>query len=140
MIDDLSLMITEQEPDKYDILAQELDVVGTSTIDEYETFTSQVPISIDCSPLTWWLRDEQQGYYPNLSKMAVDILSIPAMSADPERVFSGARRTISWDRMLLGAATIEKGECLKSWIQSGITRGLPVEIIDECLDTEVGQL
>jgi hAT family C-terminal dimerisation region len=140
MIDDLSLMITEQEPDEYDILAQELDVVGTSTIDEYETFTSQVPISIDCSPLTWWLRDEQQGYYPNLSKMAVDILSIPAMSADPERVFSGARRTISWDRMLLGAATIEKGECLKSWIQSGITRGLPVEIIDECLDTEVGQL
>jgi hypothetical protein len=139
MIDDPSLIITEQEPDEYDILAQELDVVGTSTIDEYETFTSQVPISIDCSPLTWWLRDEQQGHYPNLSKMAVNILSIPAMSADPERVFSGARRTISWDRMLLGAATIEKGECLKSWIQSGITRGLPVEIIDECLNTEVGQ-
>jgi hypothetical protein len=139
MIDDPSLIITEQEPDEYDILAQELDVVGTTTIDEYETFTSQVPISIDCSPLTWWLRDEQQGHYPNLSKMAVDILSIPAMSADPERVFSGARRTISWDRMLLGAATIEKGECLKSWIQSGITRGLPVEIIDECLNTEVGQ-
>ena len=61
MIDDPSLIITEQEPDKYDILAQELDVVGTSTIDEYETFTSQVPISIDCSPLTWCLRDEQQG-------------------------------------------------------------------------------
>ena len=61
------------------------------------------------------------------------------MSADPERVFSGTRHTISWDRMLLGAATIEKGECLKSWIQSGIIRGLPVEIIDECLDTEVGQ-
>ena len=139
MIDDPSLIITEQEPDEYDILAQELDVVGTSTIDEYETFTSQVPISIDCSPLTWWLRDEQQGHYLNLSKMAVDILLIPAMSADPERVFSGARRTISWDRMLLGAATIEKGECLKSWIQSGITRGLPVEIIDECLNTEVGQ-
>ena len=80
MIDDPSLIITEQEPDKYDILAQELDVVGISTIDEYETFTSQVPISIDCSPLTWWLRDKQQGHYPNLSKMAVDILSIPAMS------------------------------------------------------------
>ena len=80
MIDDSSLIITEQEPDEYDILAQELDVVGTSTIDEYETFTSQVSISINCSPLTWWLRDEQQGHYPNLSKMAVDILSIPAMS------------------------------------------------------------
>ena len=140
MMDDSSLMVTGQEPDEYDLLARELDVVGgTSTIDEYETFTSQIPISIDCSPLTWWLRDEQQGHYPNLSKMAIDILSIPAMSADPERVFSGARRTISWDRMLLGATTIEKGECLKSWIRSGITRGLPEKVIDEYLDTEVEQ-
>ena len=140
MIDDPSLIITDQEPDEYDILAKELDVVGgTSTIDEYETFASQIPISIDCSPLMWWLRDEQQGYYPNLSKMAINILSIPAMSADPERVFSGARRTISWDRMLLGATTIEKGECLKSWIRSGITRGLPDEVIDECLETEIEQ-
>jgi hypothetical protein len=71
--------------------------------------------------------------------MAINILSIPAMSTDPERVFSGARRTISWDRMLLGADTIEKGECLKSWIRSGITRGLPAEILDEYLDSEVGQ-
>jgi hypothetical protein len=85
MIDDPSLIITDQEPDRYDLLARELDVVGgTLTIDEYETYTSQNPISIDCSPLTWWLRDEQQGHYPNLSKMATDILSIPAMSADPE--------------------------------------------------------
>jgi hypothetical protein len=38
----------------------------------------------DCSPLKWWLRDEQHGHYPNLSKMASDILLIPAMSADPE--------------------------------------------------------
>ena len=138
IIDDPSLIITDQEPDGYDLLARELDVVGgTLTIDEYETYTSQNPITIDCSPLTWWLRDEQQCHYPNLSKMATDILSIPAMSADPERVFSGARRTISWDRMLLGATTIEKGECLKSWIRSGITRGLPDEVIDEFLETEV---
>jgi hypothetical protein len=140
MIDDPSLIITDQEPDGYDVLARELDVVGGALdIDEYETFTSQKPISIDCSPLTWWLRDEQQNHYPNLSNMASDILSIPAMSADPERVFSGARRTISWDRMLLGAATIEKGECLKSWIRSGITRGLPEGVINEVLETEVSQ-
>ena len=87
----------------------------------------------------WWLCDEQQGYYPNLSKMAINILSIPAMSADPERVFSGARRTISWDRMLLGATTIEKVEYLKSWIRSGITCGLSDEVIDECLETEIEQ-
>ena len=41
--------------------------------------------------------------------------------------------------MLLGATTNEKGECLKSWIRSGITRGLPDKVIDECLETEIEQ-
>ena len=36
--------------------------------------------------------------------------------------------------MLLGASTIERGECLKSWICSGITHGLPAEVIDKCLE------
>ena len=134
-------IISKRQPDEYDLLAQELDVVGaTSNIDEYEIYTSQMPISIDCSPLTWWLRDEQREHYPNLSKMAINILSIPAMSADPERIFSGARRTISWDRMLLKASTIEKGECLKNWIRCGISRGLPAEVIDKYLKkSEIGQ-
>ncbi|KAH7464586.1 hypothetical protein FOMA001_g17649 [Fusarium oxysporum f. sp. matthiolae] len=77
------------------------------------------------------LRDVQKERFPRLSKMAIDILSIPAMSAEPERTFSGARRTISWDRMLLGASTIEKGECLKSWIRSGITAGLQVDEVEQ---------
>jgi hypothetical protein len=120
------------ELDEYDPLAQELNVIGTEPdVDEYETYTSQPPIPIDCSPLVWWLRDEQKERFPRLSKMAIDIPSIPAMSADPERTFSGARRTISWDRMLLGASTIEKGECLKSWIRSGITAGLQVDEVQQ---------
>ena len=61
---------------------------------------------------------------------------IPAMSADPEQTFSRARRTISWDQMLLRASTIEKGECLKSWIRSGITAGLQVEVVDQFMAKE----
>jgi len=52
--------------------------------------------------------------------MAIDILSIPAMSDEPERVFSGAHCTISWERMQLGAENIERAECLKSWHRSRI--------------------
>jgi hypothetical protein len=37
--------------------------------------------------------------------IALDILSIPAMSDEPERVFSGARRTISWENDILGEGT-----------------------------------
>ena len=42
------------------------------------------------------------------------------MSDEPERVFSGARCTISWERMQFGPKSIEHVECLKSWHRSGI--------------------
>src|SRR4051812_22051251 len=74
--------------------------------------------------LEWWLRSEQQRDYPRLSRMAVDILSIPTMSAEPERIFSGARRTITRSRQQLSGVMIEKLECLKSWIRENISIGL----------------
>jgi hypothetical protein len=52
--------------------------------------------------------------------MAIDILSILAMIDELERVFSGARRTVSWKRGQLGTETIEMIECLKHWKKSGI--------------------
>jgi hypothetical protein len=48
--------------------------------------------------------------------MALDILSIPVISADPERLFSGAKITISDRRNRLGIETIQAIECLKSWM------------------------
>jgi hypothetical protein len=52
--------------------------------------------------------------------MAIDILLIPPMSDEPERVFSGGRRTVAWDRVQMEAETIEMRECLKHWKRSGI--------------------
>jgi hypothetical protein len=48
--------------------------------------------------------------------MALDILSIPAMSAKPERLFSSAKITIIDRRNRLGIESIEAIECLKSWL------------------------
>ena len=45
----------------------------------------------------------------------MDILSIPAMSSEPERLFSGAKITITDRRNRLGSDVIEALECLKSW-------------------------
>jgi hypothetical protein len=53
--------------------------------------------------------------------MAIDILSIPIMSDKPKRVFSGARRTISWERTQLSIKNIENLEYLKSWQRSDIS-------------------
>ena len=52
--------------------------------------------------------------------MAIDIHSIPAMAAEPERVFSGAKHTISDQRNSLKSVTIELLECLKSWFRLGV--------------------
>jgi len=58
--------------------------------------------------------------YPQLSKMAIDILSCQAMSAEDERIFSGTRRLIPWTRASLSAKTIEQIECVKHWQLSGV--------------------
>ena len=52
--------------------------------------------------------------------MAINILLIPLISNEPERVFLGARRTVSWDRGQIELETIEIRECLKHWKRSGI--------------------
>ena len=62
----------------------------------------------------------QRQRWPRLLYMAINILSIPAMSDEPERVFSGARRTISWERGQMEPETLKMTECLKHWKRSGI--------------------
>jgi hypothetical protein len=46
------------------------------------------------------------------------------MPAESDRVFSGCRRTISWQQMRLGVKVVEEGECLKSWMRSGVVAGV----------------
>jgi hypothetical protein len=48
--------------------------------------------------------------------MALDFLSIPGMSAEPERLFSHTKITITDRRNRLGSDTIEALECLQSWL------------------------
>ena len=72
--------------------------------------------------------------------MAIDILSIPAMSAESERVFSGARCTISWERSRLGAVVVEQTECLKSWIREVVKSGgfTSINVAVQVLNIEEG--
>ena len=49
--------------------------------------------------------------------MAIKILSIPAISDEPERVFLGGRYMVSWERMQMDFKTLKKTKCLKNWHQ-----------------------
>jgi hAT family protein len=65
--------------------------------------------------IKWWTANSATRY-KHLSKMAIDVLSIPAMAAEPERLFSGAAHTLTKRRNRMKAGTLEMVECLKSWL------------------------
>ena len=70
--------------------------------------------------ISWWMDTTQRLRFPLLSAMAIDIFSIPAMSSEAERVFSGTKHTISDERASLHIITIEALESLKSWFRAGL--------------------
>ena len=72
----------------------------------------------------------QRSTFPDLSQLAIDVLSAFAMSADLERTFSKARRTTSWERSQLSANTIRCSELLKYWSHRGVAYRLPNNYID----------
>jgi hypothetical protein len=111
-----------KELDTFDQIALSLrSVARPASEDEYEDYNSQDLFGAGKKgALAWWCQDTQRQRWPRLSLMAIDILSIPPMSDEPERVFSGARRTVSWDRGQIEPETIEMRECLKHWKRSGI--------------------
>jgi hAT family C-terminal dimerisation region len=106
------------ELDEFALIEKKMDVVklARSVNDEFESFITATPFEISTTALEWWINPQQRQAYPFLSRMAIDLFSVPAMSAEAERVFSGARKIISWDRSRLGGTRIESLECLKHWM------------------------
>ncbi|KJZ69673.1 hypothetical protein HIM_09274 [Hirsutella minnesotensis 3608] len=115
------LKVPDDQVSAYDKLARSLDVTeACNDEDELEKFINGSPCKIAVTPLAWWCREEQRIEYPRLHRMAINVLSIAPMSDKAERVFSGTRRTISYDRARLGAQIIEMTECIGNWNKNGL--------------------
>ena len=84
--------------------------------DDYSRYCKLPPVSAKGLPYEWWLELQQQYDFLYLSRIAIDILSVPAMSASAERLFSSAGLTISDRRCRLSIDVIKAIECLKSWL------------------------
>lgn len=85
--------------------------------DEFDNYIGESPIPLDgnTTSLQWWSLPPQCTRFPRLSRLAIEVLSIPGMSDKPERVFSGSRRRVPWDRTRITARMLEETECLKDW-------------------------
>jgi hypothetical protein len=83
--------------------------------DAFKRYTTGKPSSLaewkERDLFQWWAQCE----YPELRQWAFDTLSIPAMSAELERVFSQAKRFITDDRNRLLPETFEALMLLKHW-------------------------
>lgn len=109
-----------RHPDQFDDEVFSWEAHGTLQMaDEYETYCSEpvLPRINDPDLIAMWKGLEAR--FPNLAMMAYDILSIPAMSAECERVFSSAKKLISDSRNSLSSASIEAVECNRHWLLHG---------------------
>ncbi|KJZ69043.1 hypothetical protein HIM_11569 [Hirsutella minnesotensis 3608] len=103
------------EPSQFDQWMQSHDRQRTEEDDELGAYMRQAPVRREnLNPILWW-RDHQEEY-PRLSKFALDMLAIPAMSVDPERTFSVTKLTVSSQRHSLSPEIIEEIQCLRNWL------------------------
>lgn len=91
--------------------------------DEYEKYNAPGqagPLIDDVTVYQWWAG--QEGTMPRMAQWAYDTLSIPAMSSECERLFSGAKLTITAQRKSLLPNIIEAVEMMNSWYKRGLVR------------------
>jgi hypothetical protein len=86
---------------------------------EWVAVTDPGDKSVD-DPIQYWLLRKKQ--YPRLSRMALDLFSIPAMSSEPERIFSLTGQMITPQRSCLLADIIGAAQCISSWEKSGVVQ------------------
>jgi hypothetical protein len=89
------------------------DWAQATVSDELDEYILE-PATKKQNSLSWWLCSARQQRWRKLSKFATFIFSFPPMSDKLERIFSGNRRTISWERSKLAPDTIEALECYRS--------------------------
>ena len=85
--------------------------------DELDQFLSFTTLDNVHNPREWWTHNRAD--YPQLSVMALDILAIPAMSSEIEKVFSSSGLLLTDRRNHLKEDIIEGSECMKSWSANG---------------------
>ncbi|KAJ6785140.1 hypothetical protein PWT90_08160 [Aphanocladium album] len=87
---------------------------GPDSLDQFIE-TDIIPLGEDESfdPIHYW--NERYCTQPDLAQMALDVLAVPAMSDECERLFSSAKLLLSDRRSRLGIDMIEASECLRAW-------------------------
>ena len=96
--------VVESEPAEFSVdLLDEFIATDVIRLKEDEEF----------DVLAYW--NERYHSQPDLAHMALDILAVPPMSDEIERIFSSAKLLLTDRRSRLKMDIIEANECLRSW-------------------------
>lgn len=90
--------------------------IATDELSEWQATTLQTDKKVT-NPIQYWYSNRQR--WPRLALMAIDLFGIPAMSSEPERVFSDTGDVITSKRNRLHADIVGAGMCLKQWDKDG---------------------
>ena len=112
---DMHLNKRVREPDDFDRFITVSEDSTTERSDSLEAYIREKPVELYKSGLlAWW--HSKEAAYPDLTRLAYDMHSIPAMSAECERIFGSTKLLISDRQNGLKDDVIEASEVLKSWI------------------------
>jgi hypothetical protein len=92
--------------------------------DEYDSWLKEPMWTSDQhkkgpTALQYWLSLKPK--YPNLSQLAIDVLTIPASSSDCERNFAGTSDILKPQRRKIDAQLLAALVCLQRWTRAGFT-------------------
>lgn len=82
------------------------------------------------NPIKYWVG--MCDYYPSLSKLALDVLSIPASSCECKRIFSELGDLLEPRRRHLGPQLLAAIQCVRRWQRAGLGDD------DEVIKEEIG--
>ena len=92
---------------------KQLGAKPRASIDRYTAFISTDREDKETDALEFW--NARYKTQPDVARFALDMLAIPMMSAECERVFSSAKHLLTDARNRLDPNIIEANECLKHW-------------------------
>jgi hypothetical protein len=110
---------------------------NTTEEDEYERWKRSEPRAEKGSdyannPIRYWV--ELRNRYPNLSKLALNVLSIPASSCECERLFSKLGDLLEPRRRAIKPQLLAALQCVRRWQKAGlgdVEVAAKVEITDD---------
>lgn len=97
---------------------------------EIDIYLSQGCASEEENVLQWWRSHEKQ--FPNLARMARDLLCIQATSVSAGRLFSRSSLTIRKHRNKLNNESIRNLMCLNSWVTCSLAPKIQDELPKNC--------